>query len=271
MSKKNIAIVSLLIFIAYYAAVIIRGYLGESWKMLADFIYLLAPLLASVLGIWAFMIFRSSKQNVSIFFLSAGMACYFIAEVLFFILENILGVDTTPSIADFFFLLAYPLFFIGLLKKILQERVSFSFKKNWPFILLAIVFIVLFSYLSIFSSYNAEESMLKNIILVSYGIGDLILTVSCLFILVIVFEYEGGKMSYPWLILNMSFLIMLVADLLYAIYPDEYETFIYLRAILDTFWIASYVFFALAMFRLISIVKEKQQFLEQQGIGPDKI
>jgi hypothetical protein len=266
MGKRSIVIISMLILIGYYIATLIAGYFGDKWMPLADIVYLLLPLLASITGFWAMKSYRSSKQSFSILFLSAGMVCYFIAEVLFVLLGSFLNMPTTPSIADVFYLLAYPLFFIGLLKKILQERVSFSLKKNWPFILLAVVFVVLFSYLSIFSSYDPQDDFLKNLILISYGIGDLILTISCLFILVIVFEYEGGKMSYPWLILNMSFLIMLITDLFYAIYPDEYESIVYIKVILDTCWMLSYMLFSLAMLRSILIVKEHQQFLEERGI-----
>lgn len=259
MSRRNLIITSLAILVAYYFASFILLKLGDSWQIFLDTVYILSPLLATILGFQAVKIFGLNKQGMPVLFLTLGIASYLIAEIIFVIINNFLTIPTTPSVADFFYLIAYPLFFIGLMKKILSEGVGFSFKKNFIFLILAIIFIALFSYFSIYSGFDPEANFWQNVILISYGIGDIILSICCLFIIIITYEYEGGRMSYSWLILTMSFLFTLFGDLLFAIYPEQYESMVSFKVIIDTIFMLSYVFFAIAMFHLISIVKEKQE------------
>lgn len=264
MSRRNLISLLLGIMVLYYLTSFIRIHFGDQWNFLPDFVYILAPLFATIMGFWAVKIFGLNKQGMPILFLSLGIASYLIAEIIFVIIDDFTGLETTPSLADLFYLLAYPLFFIGLVKKIVSEGAGFSFKKNFVFIILAIAFIALFSYFSIYSAFDPQESFIKNSILASYGIGDIILSVCCLFLLVITYEYEGGRMSYSWLILNTSFLVTLICDLFYAIYPNEYSNIIPFRIILDTLYILSYFLFALAMHHFIGLVKEKQEFLKKE-------
>lgn len=264
MNRRNLISLSLAIVVLYFFASFIRIHFGDDWKILPDIVYILAPLLATVLGFWAVKIFGFNKQGMPVFFLTLGMASYLVAEILFIVIDNFFDIPTTPSIADFFYILAYPLFFIGLIEKILSEGVGFSFKKNFIFILLALIFIVLFSYFSVYSAFDPESNFWQNVILISYGIGDIILSICCLFILIITYEYEGGRMSYSWLIINISFLITLVSDLFYAIYPDQYENVLSFRIIIDTFYILGYILFASAMLHFISIVKEKQELIKNK-------
>lgn len=265
MSKKNMMAIALLIFIFYYAAAILQNYFGGSWSFLSDIAYLSAPLLAVVSSFWLLKVFgvRNRQGGVALF-LFLGMVSFLIAEILWVVYKFIFNVDPSPSLADFFFLLAYPLIFIGLLKKILSESPVLSFKKSGLIIALGIIFVGLFSYFSIYSSYDPQGNFWQNIFLMSNGIGDMILLLTLLFILVIVFEYEKGKMAYPWLLLAFSFFSMLAADLFYAIYVVQYDEVLFLKAAIDTMWIFSYVLFSFSMFRMVSIVREKQEEISQK-------
>ena len=261
---RNIVSLSIAIIFLYLFASFVSLQLGESWEIFSDGIYILAPLLAVILGFRAVKTFGFNKQGVPIFFLTLGMASYLIAEIIYIIIDNFLDIPTTPSVADFFYLIAYPLFFIGLVKKISSEGVGFSFKKNFFFLLIAVVFVVLFSYFSVYSAFDPEANLWQNLILISYGIGDVILSICCLFIVVITYEYKGGRMSYSWLVLSISFLITLVSDLLFAIYPDQYKNILTFKIILDVFYMLSYILFAAAMYHLINLVKEKQEFIKNK-------
>lgn len=267
MSRRNLISLSFAIIVLFFLANFVFIKLGESWQIFPDVIYTFAPLLAVLLGFWAVKIFGFNKQGTPIFFLSLGMASYLIAEIIFIIIDNFLDIPTTPSIADFFYILAYPLFFIGLMKKIISEGVGFSFRKNFVFIILAIIFVALFAHFSVYSAFDPEANFWQNVILISYGVGDIILSICCLFILIITYEYEGGRMAYSWLILTMSFLITLVSDLFFAIYPEQYEDVISFKIIIDIFYILGYILFAMAMFHLISLVKEKQESLKAKMLN----
>lgn len=234
-------------------------------SLLSDLIYWLAPFSALLIGIKAIRLYGlQGRQARSLLYLNGGMLCFLLGESIWMIYADILGKDPFPSAADLFFILGYPFLFFGLLEKILSEGIKLSLKKLWPFLLASLALIAAVGYFSIFQAYDSEREALANWFSISYGIGDLILIIAAFFTALVITEYQGGKLAFPWSILVFGFIFLLGADLLFAIYQDAYGEVLSLQMLVDTFWIISYLLFALSFSEFALVAKEKQEKIKAE-------
>jgi hypothetical protein len=72
-------------------------------------------LAATILALSASQTQASRRSRLAWGFLGAGLACFWIGDVLFFFYQNVLGTSPFPSPADAGYLAYYPLVFVGLL------------------------------------------------------------------------------------------------------------------------------------------------------------
>src|SRR5260370_22452076 len=92
---------------------------GVYYPWLRDSVYVATSLLSVVSGIFALRLYGfQGARAKTLLFLTIGMACWFIGEVIWNYYELILNIKPFPSIGDMFYLLAYPLVFFGLLNEI---------------------------------------------------------------------------------------------------------------------------------------------------------
>src|SRR6185369_5807284 len=131
-------------------------------------------------------------------------------------------------------------------------------KVNWKgiakptlflFVLVSLLLAALVGYFGIYQAYKPAETLLSNSIAIGYGVGDLLLILVTVLLLVLVWEFRGGKLSRVWLIMFCGFIFTLVADILFAMYRLQYDMQIWFyKSLLDSFWIAGYLLFASAFF-----------------------
>ncbi|HSW89102.1 MAG TPA: hypothetical protein VLG12_08110 [Candidatus Saccharimonadales bacterium] len=238
---------------------------GANTVLIRNLIYLCMPLLASIGGIFALISFGfHGFRAKTILFITMGLGCWFIGEVSFFYYEFILKTNPFPSIADFFYLMGYPLMFFALVNEILHTKISL--KKIHPsiiflFCLAILAFVFLVFYFGVYLAYDPKEPVLPNLIATWYGIGDLFLIIGNIYILILAWEFRGGSFSHFWILFFLSFILMLIADILFAIFTQQYnkEVWFY-KSLLDSFWMASYIFSANALFDLgMSLRSAKSQ------------
>lgn len=252
MNKRLILSISFLLF--FIEAITVYWFkLGFFNPLLREAIYLTPPFFAFIACLIALRTFGlSTSRSLTLIFLTAGIGYWFLGEVLFDYYAYILQSDPYPSAADIFYILAYPMLFFGLVNEIRLAKISW---KNLPkptlflFSLVALLFASFVGYFGIFQAYNPAETLLNNIVAMSYGVGDLLLILVTILLLVLVWEFRGGKLSRVWLILFFGYTFTLVADILFAIYRDHYtmQEWFY-KSLLDTFWILGYLLFAAALF-----------------------
>jgi hypothetical protein len=193
-----------------------------------------------------------NERALTLLCLTVGMGYWFLGEVIFNYYQYTLNIDPFPSIADVFYLFAYPYLLIGLLNEIKISNVNWRRIHKSMFFLLgmtAVFLIAIVSYFGIYQAYNPLETFLTNAIAMGYGVGDVLLILASMLVLILAWEFRGGKLSRVWVILFFSFVSILVADILFAIYVEQYEMLDWFyKSLLDSFWMISYLLFALALF-----------------------
>lgn len=208
--------------------------------------------------------FNSSK-SLTLILLTIGIGCFLIGETLWTYYEYLMNTDPFPSLADVFYLAAYPLFFWALFREINLTNVNWRvLSRSLKFLLIMIsaLFMVVVCYFGVYLAYSPQETVLANFIAISYGIGDVALIVATIALLVLAWEFRGGALARIWMVLFFSFMLNLVADILFAIFTDAYNAQgTFQRNLIDTVWILSYVLFAHAMFSFGLTIEAAQMCL----------
>lgn len=273
MNKRIILIVALLLF--FVEAVLVYWFrFGFETIALRETMYLLPPFFAVISGMVAVRTFGiTGSRSMTLLLLTAGISYWFFGEILFNYYEYILHIDPYPSAADFFYILAYPLIFFGLWNEIRLAQVTW---KNiakptlFLFSLVALLLAAIIGYFGIYQAYSPDETFLSNIVAISYGVGDLFLILATILLLVLMWEFRGGKLARVWLLLFIGFLFTLIADILFALYNVEYtmQDWFY-KSLLDSFWMAGYLVFALALFEFSFSIQDayKNVVLQAQNKG----
>lgn len=232
--------------------------LGAYWLQIGglvtrEFSFLLLPFLGVVGGIFSIRAYGlNGPRTKTLMFLTIGIACWFVGETLWDVYQDILHSNPFPSVADIFYLVAYPAFFLGLLNEIRSSRVNWKRMHPAVIFLLSIaslaIAIVVF-YFGIVQAYDPKETILSNVIAMGYGVADLILVVTNMLVLTLVWEFRGGRLSLMWIGIFLGFIFQLLADILFAIYTIQYkqQVFFY-KNFLDSIWMLSYILFAYSVF-----------------------
>ncbi|MFH0891148.1 MAG: hypothetical protein V1867_00040 [Candidatus Falkowbacteria bacterium] len=220
--------------------------------------YLLPPLIAVVCGAFLLRFFDPRHgRGLSLSLIVLGLAGWLLGEVLW-ALFGIFDINQTPSVADLFFIIAYPLMAVGFFMEIKRGHIEWTVKKVLillPLLAIGFYFIIVYG---IIGAYDAEVSIFENMINAFYGVGDMILGLLVAIILMIIWEYRGGKIFFPWLYIFMGVLLTLIPDILYVVYFDAYMEGLSPYRYLDLAWGLSYLFFAYGFFALSELVKDIQ-------------
>ena len=258
MSKNFLSVTLVLFFLAAGA-----GYLfGDFESIVAYFWTFLPPLIAVFCGIYAVKTYDLNNPHAkAIAIMSLGVFFWFIGEFIWFIFEYFLNKDPFPSIADFFYLTAYPILLIGLFTELKTNKTSWDFKKAIAGAFFVIVFSVLVFYFGIYLAFDPEETFINNLVAIAYGLGDLILMVFALNILMIALGYKKGRLCLPWYYLLAGFFALLSADLLFAVYRKEYEEFLAPYRLLDLGWTAGFLLIAYGFYNIGFEVKKAAEKL----------
>jgi hypothetical protein len=154
--------------------------------------------------------------------LSAGLACFFAGDLLYFIFQNVLGDLSFPSPADAGYLAYYPLAFAGLLcfSSPAQKRP----RRVALFVVCALVVlggasaIVLLLLLPTLQS--SHDDLFAYVLSVGYPLGDLLLLAGVAWALLRNIQGHGRSI----LLLSGGLLVGLAADVLFG-YESIQETF----------------------------------------------
>jgi hypothetical protein len=192
--------------------------------------------------------------------MSLGVFFWFLGDFIWFILEYFLNKNPFPSIADYFYLAAYPLLLIGLILEIRSNVLTWTHSKVIAAISLSLLFGFVVFYFGILKAYNPLETLLSNVIAITYGVGDLILIIFTIIIFMVAVGYQKGKLFFPWLSILVGFTLILAADILFAVFREEYEDFTSIRNI-DLGWITGFLFIGFGFFSIGKTLKEVRKKL----------
>lgn len=261
---KNIFI-TLAIFIFVAANLIFWWDLGgEQNSLLRSLIYLSSTFLSVAAGIFLVRTYGMKNQHGKAFLLiTIGLVSWLIGECLWVFYDFVLQIDPYPSLADFFYLAAYPFIVWGLIKEIRIAEIKF---KNVNKLVLAfcgvmsLIFIIAVGYFEIFVAYDPTSSLIDNLV-VAYGFGDLSLAIPALLVLILAFEYKGGKIFTPWILVFLGLVLYLLADVLFAVFLDQYLEDVYPYGSMDLLWIGGYLLIALGLSEIAYLIRSIQKKL----------
>ena len=260
MNRSSVAI----IFAVIYSA-IAGVYFANTSTKLQGTIFLLPPLLATVMGLYAAGTYKLRNiHGKSMAFLAAGMAFFFIGETLFFMYQYVFHKMPFPSVADVFYLLAYPLILAGLMIEVKMHKPRLSeFNRTTTTVMggILVALVAVVTYFGIYKAYDPDATFLANWIATSYGIADLIIIVPAMYVLKLAFDFKGGKLFNSWIMIFFAMLFMLSGDILFASYSTQYSDSIWPYTLIDLCWVASYLLFGYSFFYTASVLRELRQKL----------
>ena len=194
--------------------------------------------------------------------LAVGLACFFAGDLMFFILQNMLGRSPFPSVADIGYLAYYPLVLAGLLcfPSAFRDRVQrMTFYSDCLVVVLAGGILISHFFL-IPTLHSARGDILAYSLSVGYPVGDILLLAGIAYLLL----RRVPRQPLSVLLLGMGLLVGPAADVVYG-YQNIHGTS-QAGGISDAAYMLSWALFAWAGYsefvraRGRAVAKAKQDF-----------
>lgn len=182
---------------------------------------------------------NNTSNKIAMVFFAIGTMCWFVAEQIWQILDIVFEQDPFPSLADVFYLLAYP-FFIAFLILYLKS-IKKSITKHVILFSVAVSIVFLIPALRVLVEYP-EGSSLDIFVGVLYPILSSIL----LFFTILGISFFFKRTNpYFWIMIFIGFLINAVSDtlFLFTVIDDSY----YDGHITDLLYLIGYLFYIVGL------------------------
>jgi hypothetical protein len=210
-------------------------------------------LLAVAAGLYAIRMYgTTSIRSVTLIGLGFTMLSWFIGESIYDYLQFIIHTKPSPSPADIFYLLPYPILIFILKRELNISKTTLGhLTRGERFLVVVVSFFLIMTvvYFGVYLAYSPTNGWILNIINIAYGAGDLVLIIVTTAIVVLIIEYQGGALSHIWTYLYLAIFFMLAADIFYAVFTNEYmKDEIFYRNVTDSLYVLSYLSFAYTLF-----------------------
>jgi hypothetical protein len=229
-----------ILFVGVTALFII--YHGKENVVNNDISYLIAPFTAVVAGCIALCHFGwEGKRALVVRDMLIGSTLWFFGEVVLLILAW-RGMDASPSLADLLFFIGY--FFFG--RAVILEADLFEVQwKKLNFHVLAFLVTAFAALAGVVGyigakGYDGDASMLTNVAILSWSVGDLIVGGLSLVLLVMVWEYRDGTVRREWIWFMGAMLTHLIADTAYSLSPAVIVDGSWTNTLLNIAWMGGY-------------------------------
>jgi len=233
-------------------------------SILDTILLIIASGIAGLLCLYLASIYNLSTSTGKIwFFIGLGMFGWLVGDLLFTYYEIFTEEAPFPSIADFFYLIAYIPLSLGLIiqMRLLKVPLSTSEKIVILLIYLAVcVFIVLM--VIIFPIQNLyeggvipQEDLLGITIAALYPIFDLILLICVMIVFV---KLRHGQINKAWLLLLIGILFIIIADIVFT-WKENVSGVILTWEYYDLLFLIGYIFIYISAFSIISIMSRTFQ------------
>ena len=221
-SKNSFLLGCLVIMFVFWAGLYLSGVknlqVNKFWGLSID----LLALFGGILGLhtakhWGYF---KSAVGKGILFLSSGLLIWSVGNFVFsyyvfFLNSNI----PYPSLADGFFIIAWPLWFAGVYYLSQATGVKYGLKRKMGqlyLIIVPIISIAISYYLLVTvareGSITSGGGLLKVFFDFAYPLGDTIIITLAFLVYGLSLKYLGGKYRLPILIILFGFVLMFLAD-----------------------------------------------------------
>lgn len=257
MTKKFL----LVVMGAFFLGAAITYISGDYESLSSNLWNLIPPFAAAVFGILTVKIYGMTNSHAkSLAFMALGVFFWFLGDFIWFVLEYFLNKNPFPSIADYFYFTAYPLLLIGLILEVKSNVIKWTYRKAIIVGILSFLLGFIVFYFGVIQAYDPQENLVNNIVAMTYGIGDLILIIFTAIIFMVAIGYQKGKLFLPWLSILIGFSLILVSDIMFAVFRGDYENFTSIRNI-DLGWISGFLLIGYGFFSIGNALKEVRKKL----------
>jgi len=232
----QLALIFLLLFLANVIIYRLRP-LGENFYIIGDGIVIFLSFLAFVSGLYAYSLHGFKSLNgKALIFLSFGLLFWFLGELTWGIYEIVLGIESpVASLADAFWILGYPFFFLGLVY-ICRLTSAFKKKNAIAFGFLACLILGSMLYISL-PTIVKDIPVGEKISTAGYVLGDSLLLILAIYTMPALYR---TKIFVPYFLIILSIICMVVADIYYMNFLEEYEV----GNLIDLVWNLDYILLA---------------------------
>ncbi|EKE01567.1 MAG: hypothetical protein ACD_21C00103G0001 [uncultured bacterium] len=210
-------------------------------------VYVIAPAIAVLGGLLTVKEYGWKSTAGRIFLIiTLGLACWLIGEGLWTYYDLVLKIDPFPSVADWFYFIAYIPLSIGLLwqYKFLHKtaHTPLGYTQRLLLTMVAVLLSGIALYFGVFKSIQPEHTLFENVVAMGYGVADVILVLVGLVITIVTIEMRGGKFASAWWWFLFGIFCTFIADIAFAMYTPQYEIAAgFYKPALDTIWIVGYL------------------------------
>lgn len=185
-------------------------------------------------------------------FISLAALSNTIAECIWYYDNSILGVNPFPSLADFFYLLFYPLTLVGVLLlpyKPLKRLEFITYLFDLSIVMIA--FLMVFWYFILAPLHLLSKGGIEGFIAIAYPVGDLLL-----FTGVIALIQRNSEKTSQWtmIFICLSIILMALPDAVFAYY--EINDIPYSISRLNFYWLVSALFMVFAAYKQMDEVQK---------------
>ncbi|MFX1338686.1 MAG: hypothetical protein ACFFDK_08760 [Promethearchaeota archaeon] len=219
----------------------------EQWYeayIFQDVVTIASAFLGFLFLLYVAVLYNLSTKAGKIWLLFAlGLLAWTIGEVIYSYYELFTDIQPFPSIADFFYLIAFIPIYIGLIMQFRLIKIPLSNQEKFIIVLLFTVIsitvtitVIIFPLQEVYPI--PEEELFAYIVSGLYPICDLILI---LCVLIVFFKLRRGKINVAWVLLLIAFLLDTIGNILFnwvvTVRKEEmlFEPF-------DLFFIFGYIF-----------------------------
>jgi hypothetical protein len=252
MNRRVVTVILILLALATIPVYWLR--LAFTIIPIRDGLYLSTVLASVIAGFFAIYKYGfKHSRRFTLLFLTGALTSMFVSELIFeyhYILDK--NNIPFPSIGDFFGLLFYLLFVIGLINEMRLASVNWKHVSKRLLvvaILISIILLGVVGYYGVYQSYDPTVNLFTNLVEMAYGVGDMLLIITSLMLVVLVREYRGGRFAKIWLTLLIAFCFFLAGDITANFYLTQYNNEVWFyKSLLDTLWMIAYLCMAQALF-----------------------
>lgn len=245
------------------AVIILLNYFGQDYLMLASDMMNIGIIVPFV----AFSMMLSVRNKIAGSFGRAWLCfavfavCWSIGEIIWAADELVFQKDPFPSVADFFWLVGYPAYFVFAMFYIRPFRSSISTRVIALSVSVSVALMIFLAYYAITES---ELPFFETALITSYPVGDAICLVPTIIGLALFFR---GQVNFTWLLLLVGMFSFVVADSAYQIISqtDQYYT----GHPFDIVYLWAYIFFAFGAYHHLKVFRMRNQenkFNDQQSL-----
>jgi len=184
-------------------------------------------------------------------------AVWFIAEQVWTVLELFYDQKPFPSMADFFYVIGYPAFFVFAILYISPVKKAVTKKIVIFSSLIALIVLVPNLYMAFEN--NSGEDQFATALGAFYPFADAIVLVPAL---IGVLLFLGGKVDFPWFLLMLGIIVEVAADTGFQYY--SLDNSMYTGHPVDILFLWSYVFLVFGVYEHLKIFKTEKKSLHDK-------